>query len=370
MRFDLEAEVAAPTALTVRRATGNDLETLEWITGTSVRGALAAWYGRTHGSPGDERFQRLFVKGSVRYGCLRPTGCDFWPLSSRTCKQQPVEHPVIDRLLAAAAGKSIAMECECESKYEPPGIFLHKSERPSGGIVYQEYEVKTRRITHSSIDPKLLKTRPGQLYSMRCVEGGQKFKGSLSVEESALADLDAVWPEGEYIRIRIGRARSRGQGEALLRRLRAADDTDEVKKRLAECQAKAALMSGRLAGKAVFAVTLQAPAMVRDSYLLSRTWLEPADVGLGRDWTLMSWFSLGWTVAGWHAAAGVPRSEQIAIAPGSCFLFGRDVANIDMVALQSAAVRLEEEGIGERRIEGMGEVRVCQAIHAENAEGA
>jgi len=56
--YYLDATVTSLVAMTVRRATGNDVDTLEWIPGTAVRGALAAWYVRQPDcKAGDARFR-------------------------------------------------------------------------------------------------------------------------------------------------------------------------------------------------------------------------------------------------------------------------------------------------------------------------
>ena len=372
MRLFIQATTRAPTALTVRRGTGNNLDTLDWIPGTALRGALAAWYARNVGEAGDDRFRRLFVDGGVRYGCLRPAGSDFWPLSARLCKSEPEEHPVADRLLALAAGKGMAEHCghlNCDAKYEVAGGFTLKRKRESGGVTHVKHELKARRITHSAIDPQLLKTRSGQLFSMRCLEVGEAFEGTVQLDDGDKTELAGIWKESEKLVLRLGAARSRGQGEVELRWFDQKADTAAIQRRLDALQKQAAGIGGRLAGKSVLAVTLQAPAVVRDEYLLSRLWLEAADLGLDPGWELMGWFSRTWTISGWHAAAAVPRTESAAIAPGSCFLFGRDTAAVSLPDLAKWAAWIEEHGVGERRIEGMGEVRVCQAIHAEHAEG-
>src|SRR5437763_16077413 len=79
--YDAEVTLQSPVTLTLRRATGNDVETLDYIPGTVLRGALAAAYLETGAV--DLPFRSLFLEGRVRFGSLRVDGADVWPLSAR-----------------------------------------------------------------------------------------------------------------------------------------------------------------------------------------------------------------------------------------------------------------------------------------------
>ncbi|MBI3684326.1 MAG: hypothetical protein HY235_28465 [Acidobacteria bacterium] len=240
--------------------------------------------------------------------------------------------------------------------------------RRTGGQAFQTEAVRTRRITHSAIDRKLLKTRSGQLFSVRSIEQGQKFHGYITVADGLMDEIKQLWPEDKDLSLRLGRARSRGQGEVQLRWSEARADEVNIQVRVEEMQNKAAQLRERLTGKVVVSVTLQAPAIVRDDYLLFKTWLGPADVGLKEGWELLSWFSRPTLIGGWHEAAQVPRSEASGIAAGSCFLFGCEQDRTMIAQMAAWGEQLEASGIGERRIEGFGEVRCCHEIHAECAE--
>jgi CRISPR-associated protein Csx10 len=95
--------------------------------------------------------------------------------------------------------------------------------------------------------------------------------------------------------------------------------------------------------------------------------VEAADAGLGPGWQLLGWYSEMTTVTGWHAAAGVPRTETHMVAAGSCFAYGTAAA-VSTDELVEWAVKLEHEGIGERREEGFGEAVACHDLHTVYAE--
>jgi CRISPR-associated protein Csx10 len=66
-------------------------------------------------------------------------------------------------------------------------------------------------------------------------------------------------------------------------------------------------------------------------------------------------------VSGWSEAWGLPKQSALAAVTGSVYVFRTN--NID--AWHDALSRIEEHGIGTRREEGFGAVRVCDPFHLE-----
>ena len=62
---------------------------------------------------------------------------------------------------------------------------------------------------------------------------------------------------------------------------------------------------------------------------------------------------------------GMPRANEIAIDTGSVFLFASSRELDD--ALIQKLLRLEEEGIGRRKKEGFGRIRISDPFHKEVA---
>ena len=110
MRYRVYAEAETPAAISVRRATGNDLDTQRFIPGTVIRGALAAAYLEESGGP-DAGFAALFLNRLVRYGDLRIGDARPWPLSTRQCSLHPDEHPKVYNLLREGAGRASPRGC-------------------------------------------------------------------------------------------------------------------------------------------------------------------------------------------------------------------------------------------------------------------
>ena len=68
-------------------------------------------------------------------------------------------------------------------------------------------------------------------------------------------------------------------------------------------------------------------------------------------------------VTGWNELWGTPRMNEYAIDTGSVFLFSSTVEMNE--PLCEALFKLEEEGIGERRAEGFGRLRISDPFHLE-----
>lgn len=377
MIYQAQVELLSPLVLTVRRATGNDMETLTHVPGTAVRGALAAAYLQG-GSAEEDGFRDLFLSDKVRYGNLRVDGADPWPLSARTCREAGLKHPILDLLLTRAAGRQTSAECQqyvdrqaepCGAKVEQPRGFM-KWEKGGAKSRYVEKNPDLRRTAHSAIDSFLLRTKTAQLFSVAGLEPLQNFKGRITAEGSAIQALEQLAKANPELR--LGRARTRGRGLVRLRLIRvgegpSASDRARATQRIGEMQRKAEELGGSLARSHVVTVTLQSPALFWDEYLMARAWLDAASAGLHPDWQLAGWYSQMTTIAGWHAAARVPRTVTPMVAAGSCFAY-KTTRPVDLHALAEWAVKLELEGVGERRDEGFGEVAVCHELHVRHAE--
>jgi hypothetical protein len=68
----------------------------------------------------------------------------------------------------------------------------------------------------------------------------------------------------------------------------------------------------------------------------------------------------GEVVQGWHAAGNVPKPDFMALAGGSVLVYQSPTTEQTLQALQ----RIEEIGIGFRRAEGFGRVRVASSLHS------
>jgi len=100
---------------------------------------------------------------------------------------KPEAHRLRDRLLPLAAGVSMDDSCTeivkgkaCGAKLEVLEGFTKKVDG------YQTQRVDMRRVAHAAIDPRLGRTRSGQLYSMQSLEPGQGLQGIVWAKDAAL----------------------------------------------------------------------------------------------------------------------------------------------------------------------------------------
>ncbi len=380
MRYRVFATAETPFAISVRRATGNDLDTQRLIPGTVIRGALAAAYLADR-KEADAGFDALFLRKLVRFGDLRIGDARPWPLSVRQCAAKPDEHGKIDNLLWAGAGRVLPIECPDSEedrrdrwKLEPPkGYYRFKQPDASRALQYCEEEVGSRRLAHAEIDPLFLKARPGQFHSSQVVDQAQEFSGFFHAQGDGEATLRSLIGEGRDVY--VGRGRSRGQGRV---RVSMFEEAARSPARIREKIQRMNQVARRLGGKedsVVFSCTLDSATLLYDRWLRSRSCLEARDLGLETDddekrYQRIAQYQRTAVITGWHAKGGLPKTEAAAIAPGSCFLFRRNRCvepETEYQRLAAILAGLEERGVGERLDEGFGEVTFCRTLHCELA---
>jgi hypothetical protein len=281
---------------------------------------------------------------------------DVWPLSVRRCKDRPEEHATVDALLASASGRLPKPECiACQAKrglgqgyIEPLEVDRYRDHRPTHQLRY-----------HVQIDSAARRARTGQFFAMRTLNAGQRMMGRICATELAYEDLRALLPDG--VELSVGRGRSRGHGRLVLDRMLPCPP-DDMGARIRKMNGNRLLARDRI----WFSVTFLSPAILLDDWLLYRSCLLGDDIGLP-EYALAAWFSRTVKVSGWHAVAGLPKGEAMAVSAGSAFLFSRPAEGVareeEYKRLATALASVEEWGVGERCAEGFGEAVVCHDLH-------
>lgn len=368
MSFTLTAQTLAPLALSIRHATGNDLDTLTYIPGSTLRGALACAWLEAHGNPKapPERFRQIFLSENVRVGNLCIDGAVPAPFSARVCVRSPEDHPIVDHLLQSATGGRIGEQCNCGAKRRRLRGFLFRD--PEEGFL--EKSTETRRMAHTAIHPRLLRAANEQFHSARVINENQFFIGALRVADGFAEEILTLiqgTPE-----LYLGRGRTRGQG---LVRLSAAENPSPAMgvDQIQEFHSGASRRFPGLGESLFFSCTFVSPCILLDDWLMSKVRPDGYDIEPAlADFRVVGSFNGTGLISGWNSAAGVPKSEVHAISAGSTYLFAREGSprGADFVELASALNRTAESGIGERVAEGFGEAVFCHALHTEYAENA
>jgi CRISPR-associated Csx10 family RAMP protein len=377
MIFKVTADLETPAMVSQNRAVGNFIESDWGVPGRMFRGAAAqqAIQECLVDDPAqDPTFRQLFLEHKVHFGDLRIEGATAWPLTARGCRAFPHDHAIIDLLLSQAAGSVPSLDCPisgCGAKREKPkklrGCDVNGSVRA--------VEPETQHMAHVGIDPLTMRAEASQFYSTRLLSPSQRLNGHIWAAGESAAAVRSFFLKPR--RLQVGRGRTRGQGRLAITIQDSEESTrGELREQVMEFNRLAWELFPDLQGRLLVSVTLRSPCLLLDDWLLSRSFMSPADLGsdfAGAGFRVKMWSTRMVRIAGWHAAAQLPKPETSAIAAGSAFLFERQLRNCAPEAVfeevADSLLAASGEGIGERRQEGFGEVTICDNFHTRYAAG-
>ena len=301
----------------------------EYITGTALRGALAAAWLADHGP--DLRYFADIFEGPVFFEGANPQGFKIVPLSVRRCKYKPLpacQQCYKDDAEPAKQGQK-ADTCACGgsmeySKGEMAGPYSGSSE-----------ELRDERV-RTAIDPITGSSKEQALFSQQALNSGLIFEGRIT-------QLDKLGDEARQTfitwldnlrSIRLGRGKS-VMGEAFF----TVSPSDE--------NAKPVLQPGR------HILRCRTPLILLDDMgrnttqidvEFKRRGLHETEVVPGCEWVRPV------TIGGWHTVSGLPKPSDHALVAGSTYVI--DVPADEVTQLQKVLV----DGLGYRRREGFGAV--------------
>jgi CRISPR-associated protein Csx10 len=225
-RFRLVAVLREPLLVAFRSERANALESLPYVPGTAVLGALAEQAAHRldlAGSPGDHAlFTRLFVRGGVRVSAwlpAQPEGSRLYPALAaprplQQCENYPCyapdpatpAHQIQNRLLDGEGER----QCECGGKMETVEGFLALR----SGAVY--HQVAQREEIHIQMDPDSGRAAEANFFTYRLVEAGEWFVGELTCEAADWPVVQRLTGLSEQVvgELRLGKAWRKGHGLA------------------------------------------------------------------------------------------------------------------------------------------------------------
>lgn len=386
----LKLRLLAPLALHRTRASVQYVETLDYIPGTALRGALAEAYLTQHGQP-DETFDALFLSEQVRHGDLWPTieGKPVFliPATAQACKRYKLEHRDSFRdILLDTIRPQNARRCKCLVERHGKQESCDESlDRVSGYLcdlgIPKSLSPRSRLRVSTAIERGTGTIAREMLFTQHTLTGNLKdnskkdlfFQGTLRLADPTLRDeLEPLLKAGT--RLFLGSGRSRGLGEVEVEAWQETVPDVSLPERWQKFN-EAAQRAGGDPNLRYFSLTLLSHLALRDSLLrpvLGQ--IGPQDFGLpdGIGWARYPdsdqavHFMDKVTVAGWNAALRLPKPDTVALARGSVLL-GQCGAGQEQAVLARLA-EIEAEGVGERRSEGFGRVAVCYPIHYERWE--
>lgn len=389
MNYQIELILKSPVCISNKQKVENTIQTLDFIPGQTIRGALAEHFLRENNNVSDtDLFASLFLNNKVVFPDCYIDKTRVIPLTAMTCKYKPGfrEHPdkgekhgALDFLIPLSIyefdennlNKNI-FECQYDNaKCKAPMEKMFGYYKKVGENLFQKRIPTTRLLTHNRLSDYFESSR--KIYSIQALEEGQVFYGELDKET-----FELLKKEIGNVTIYLGTARTRGLGEVQVNIGKTTNffqrNKSDIKERYFGLKKEFEKNSYKAA---LFSVTLSSTVIVRDEILRYKSYIDIKDIFdsvflSDNEKDLLKTFSLvnAWTstqlIMGWNNRLKLPKENQIGITRGSVFLFAsKDKKSIDEQKLIRVLGKIEQNGIGERRNEGFGKVRICDEFHWE-----
>jgi CRISPR-associated Csx10 family RAMP protein len=386
LRVDLR--LLAPTCIAQRPITPGQVATsLGYLTGTALRGALATrWlagrpYVELDGVDRD-RVRRLFLDGQVRFGAAWPVhpGGATWvvPQTAWTAKHNGGwRHEGDAGVRDVLAGLLRDAPDDHDAQRELERLDDEFAFRETWSQGWLRPHLRRRLITRTALN-RIERPLPstslgvavsGQLYTMETLETGQEFAAVIRGPQDRLDELRQRALTADAT-LSLGRGRSRGSGEAAIRRIETIPDDARDAAELELLAQAFSRRAGASGGIAYLPVTLESDVILRDRYLLPCSSGEPGETlsrylpGVPASMRPRLAIQRTRWISGWDAIRRLPRSPQLAVQLGSVWVFA--VPDAELPAAIAWWFRAERQGLGEWRNRGFGQVRLFHPLHAED----
>jgi len=370
----------------------NAPETLSYLPGSTLSGAVAAKYLRYGGTPDSEAFRALFLENPVSFPNLLPV-CDpagpsrVLPLTAMTCKRFPGflcenGHGVKDHLVISSIGRMLKrppeedfslcafndQEESCASYAEQlSGYWNGDLDRPQTHTV----DILYRR--HTGIDRTTGTVAPTVFYTTQAIadfrRDGWGYDGATKTPDISQQYLsgDLYLDDGQYSLLRsllegapifCGADRGRGYGELEVTISEVKEPSFDLSQWDQGFHARYTRIAGTEPEKGIyFSLKLESHAVFVDNFL--RPTFEVSFPCPGVEQVVK--IAQGRVLRGWQALWRLPKPDDVALSMGSVFLFR--YTGDDREGLEHSLQQIIREGIGLRREEGCGRVSVCDPFH-------
>ncbi|MDJ1172363.1 CRISPR-associated RAMP protein Csx10 [Roseofilum sp. BLCC_M154] len=386
----LKIKALSPLAISRQKPGGSISEAQDYIPGSVIRGAVAAHILHQPGvdpdRPGGD-FQTLFVdREAAIFTNAYPTveGEEVYVLSATavSSKSDPgfqseksrnagVFDTLIDRFCADFHGQLYDPNCPKDGRRVEPfsGFYSVKNGQ------YTSHTAEKRLLTKVGINRRRATAEEEVLYSIQVISEHQKDKCFESYVY--LKDRELSEDLGNYLtssHLRLGGSTSRGLGKVEIQA--------EVKDYKSETEARVNEFNTVLKerwkvwndvfGKSqdsliqdhrFFTLDLQSDAILTEQWrrtmvispamLCAMTKVEDPDLRLHGTYSSYDYWS------GWNSAWGLMKDVELITQKGAVFLFSTSKIEVWIDALKE----LEYQGVGDRTLEGFGQVQVCNTFH-------
>lgn len=397
MGYQLKVVLKSPVCIAMNKGVGNIIETVDYIPGNTIRGALAMRYLEERGAwdqekrlyvlPEDNKeFNDIFNSDTMCFHNAYIDGENVIPLTASSCKYQSgffykkgktELHGVRDTLVELAkyelTGKFEQGKFDvCETCGAPMDRFRgYYAKESAPSTTYEQGVVSRRFITRTALSDSFETASSGKLYTLEVLNEGQTFITELN--EELFDKLKSLFDEEV---IRIGRAKSRGLGEVKICIERTVENkAHSLSRRLEEFNGK---MNDFIQRKYFFSVTLLCDAILLDDILRFKSTIgindlinsiqdiTSEDIEVLNRFKLLRGFLSTRIVSGWNYALKLPQEDSLSITKGSVFLFmSNNHFGNKKEQLITILNKMESVGVGEQRNKGYGRVRFCDEFHWE-----
>jgi hypothetical protein len=353
LRITLTTETGFPS----RHLHGNEYDTLPYIPGRAIWGALAALLGLQPGKPCDEEVMHLLYEDIRVWNALPGRGQTLpMPLSARRDKSQPVGANDEWGAQCGAIKDFLLDGHPSNGEWVPVGkAFVVPGEQG----VWAPHEVKRVWRGHNTQRPPRGQggADDSAFFATEVLASGQVFECWLDCTDKRSAELF-----GKLVsRLQeTGSMRLKGHHQEV-----SVPNTGESGSWTGDVSALQDPLVTDEQGKARVWLTLLSPALIQDPWgravsVLSGDWLAQK-IPLCKDKVrLVRHFSALTPVLGDSGAWGLPLTPELGLAAGSAFLYEVTPDKNTVCQLKE----LSRLGIGRRRCEGFGQVLVNWDFHS------
>lgn len=406
-QIHLTITAQAPLAIGQRKPGGSVSEAMDYIPGTVIRGAIAGKIlQQAQGQqpePGDS-FHTLFLdessaifqnaypaianwgKGEYTVGDGDVHVLPATALSSKTESGfKPNQAGVFDSLIDSFCAREHGLFYEPNSiegdRVEPFAGFY--SQEPDGK--YVSHSVSKRLLTRVGINRRRTTAQDEILYSIEVMNESQGkkhpqptvYKGAILVDNDALGDALHQFIERNRYLFRLGGSVSRGLGKvdivAVIEDVETSGSSfsqrieifNQALKQRWDFWNAFGVLPNPVEEKRFFALALQSDAILTENW--RRTMVISEDMlcqftSLSRDKVElhMAYSSYDYR-SGWNAAWGLPKDVELITKMGSVFLLS--VPKAQAKEWEAKLADLERRGVGDRTVEGFGQLKVCDEFH-------
>jgi hypothetical protein len=383
--YKLSAQLLSPIMIQENRQS-NTPKSLSYITGSTLRGALAMKYLRLGGRPEDDTFITLFSSDSIKFPNLYPsdeqetTVSSVLPFTAVSCKSNSgfqhtiddsnqknhgVNDCLVEKLVNRQKKNIRVLSCKkCDQSLRAfTGFWSNSINNP------RKIETVLLFARHTGIDRSTGTVAPNIFFTNQVIADMQKlhinkgsgyftqyFNGCTYLSENQLTLLQDLTSDSLF----IGRNRSRGMGEIELAVEETEDTTFDIPQWNASFREKyKKTTESELSEDIYFSVGLKSHTIILDKFLRPVHSLNLDYPGI----TLVLKVIKTQIIKGWNNAWKMAKADDIATSIGSVFLFKYDGS--DIAGLTEYLTKLKKDGIGLRTEEGFGQILVCNPFHTQ-----